>query len=357
MASLAIRHRGLAARLLLAAAVAAGLSQVACGATGLDSYFASRVVDYSPGVGYELFPDPTLALGGPRGGGAGVGSLDVVTLGVSGELVLGFAAGLGVCDARGPDLIVFENAFNFGMGRFAELVWVGVSTNGVDYAFFPSICRVAGPVPAYGSIDPADVEGFAGVTPVFADVGAPGEPGNALDPFDPAEAGGDAFDLADLAGDRLVASGAVDLSRIYYVRLLDVLGDGSQLDSEGNPIYDPTGNMDPPYSDETSADIDALAVIHGLAAPLPGDANRSGKVDVGDLALLAGHWQMPAGATWEDADFNADGAVNVGDLAILAGNWAPGGGSGQSVPEPSGLLVLTVGAGVVWVRRRAKTAR
>ena len=55
------------------------------------SFFASRIVEYAPGEGNSLFPDSSLALGGPRGDAGG--SLHVVTLGVQGELVLGFELG------------------------------------------------------------------------------------------------------------------------------------------------------------------------------------------------------------------------------------------------------------------------
>lgn len=57
-----------------------------------------------------------------------------------------------------------------------------------------------------------------------------------------------------------------------------------------------------------------------LVAP-PGDADRSGTVDVGDLGILAGHWMTGPGATWAEGDFTGDGWVDVGDLGVLAGHW------------------------------------
>ena len=316
-------------------------------------FFASRVVDYSPGVGYELFPDPQLALGGPRGGGWPVGSLDVVSLGVQGELVLGFVPGAAITDGQGPDLIVSENAMALSAGspcRFAELIRVGVSTNGADYAFFPVWCGIPAPVGPYAFVDSSLLDGFAGVTPVLADVGAPGEGGNGVDPFDPAVAGGDAFDLADLAGDPLVAAGLVDLSRIYFVKLKDVLGDGSQPDRFGNPIYDPTGNMDPPYDDETSADVDAVTVIHGLAAPPAGDANLDQVVDGLDYNTWSLHYRMSA-MTWTEGDFNGDTIVDGLDYNIWSGNYAHG-GQGSAVPEPAALVLSLAGAVLLGRGRR-----
>jgi hypothetical protein len=332
--------------LLLAGAAPAGQEAA--------QFFASRVVDFSPGVGYERFPDPQLAPGGPRGSGWLVGSLDVVSLGVQGELVLGFEPGAAITDGEGADLIVSENAMAPTAGspwRFAELIRVGVSTNGADYAFFPVWCGITEAVEPYEFIDSALVEGFAGITPVLADVGPAGEGGNGVDPFDPAAAGGDAFDLADLAGDPLVAGGAVDLARIYFVKLKDVLGDGSELDGVGNAVYDPTGNMDPPYNDETSADVDALTVIHGLAAPPAGDVNLDGKVDGLDYNTWSLHYHMSA-MTWTEGDVNGDTVVDGLDYNVWSGNYGYG-VEGAAVPEPAG-LGLCLGAAAMLVGRPGK---
>ncbi len=339
------KHRTMLARAALTAAVlAAGSGAAAAGPAA--SFHASRVVEYSPGPGYSLFPDASLALGGPYGTPGG--SLHVVSLGVQGHLVLGFHPGEALCDSGGADLIVFENAFPAaGGGTFAELVRVGVSTNGIDYAFFPTRCTVPGPVGPYEGIDPAQVDGFAGVGEVRANVAS-----NAIDPFDPAAAGGDAFDLADLSDDPLVTSSVVDLGRIYYLKLLDVLGDGSEQDTDGRAVYDPTGVMDPPYSQPTSADIDAVSVVHGLPAPIGGDANRDGAVNVLDLGALANHYRLPAGATWEDGDFNGDGAANVLDLGVLANNYRSGGGAPLPEPPVAGILLVLLGG-----LRRTRAAR
>jgi len=286
-------------------------------------FFASRVVAFDPGPGYAFFPDSALALGGPRGVAGGDGSLDVVSLGVQGEIVLGFAPGQALTDGPDEDLIVFENAVAVsGPYRFAELVRVGVSTDGQEYAFFPTWCGLTTPAGPYTPINTAMVGGFAGTGPVYANVGGPGEPGNGVDPFDPSAAGGDAFDLSALAGDPLVIAGAVDLGRIYYVKLVDVLGDGSERDDFDNPVYDPTGNMNlPPENYPTSADIDAISVVNALPPVLPGDANRDGEVGIADLSAVADNYGMNSGATWEHGDLNADAAVGIADLSAVADNY------------------------------------
>jgi hypothetical protein len=55
----------------------------------------------------------------------------------------------------------------------------------------------------------------------------------------------------------------VDLNRIRFVRLVDVIGDGTTMDGLGRPIYDPTG------SGIGGADVDAIAVINGTHLPEP----------------------------------------------------------------------------------------
>jgi hypothetical protein len=191
-------------------------------------FFATQVIATTPGNSQDpAFSDPTLALDGPRGGGTAQGSLDVYNLGVGGSLTLGFDDGpqpRGIFNQDGPDFTVFENAFYAGgnaHASFAELVFVSVSSNGVDFARFPVVSNTPSPVPSFGTIDPSNVSGFAGVSPVLANIDT-----NTIDPFDPTVSGGDSFDLSALSNDPLVTSGKVDLSAIRYLRLDDVIGDG-----------------------------------------------------------------------------------------------------------------------------------
>lgn len=135
---------------------------------------------------------PGVVLGAPVGGGEGKGGVDVLSLGCGGSITL-FFDGPGIVDGAGPDLIIFENAFEAGSTSFIEPARVLVSADGVDWRAFA--CEPSEGVPT----------GCAGLTPVIA------APGNRVDPTDPAVAGGDAFDLAE-----------VGLSLARYVRLIDV---------------------------------------------------------------------------------------------------------------------------------------
>lgn len=123
---------------------------------------------------------PEVVLGPPRG------TMDTVSLGCGGQLTLGFVDP-GIVDGPGPDFIVFENPFP----GFPEPARVEVSQDGCTFLPFPC--------------DPVTLEGCAGITPVLANQS------NDIDPSDPTQAGGDAFDLEDLG-----------LDQVRFVRVIDV---------------------------------------------------------------------------------------------------------------------------------------
>jgi hypothetical protein len=223
--------------------------------------FATSVVDYSPGPGVNpSFSDPLRALGGPRGGGLSNGSLDVVTLGVGGSVTLGFDVTL--VDGPGADLTVSENAFVAGgpTAVFAEVAFVEVSTDGANFARFPTrYSGPVGPLPPFGSSNMGTFGGLCGGLPGLANVAA-----NLIDPFDCVVSGGEALDLAELSTDPLVVQGLVDLQAIHFVRVVDV-AEGVHVDSFGNSIWDHGGATG-------SVDFDAVSVIHyagGVAADGP----------------------------------------------------------------------------------------
>lgn len=213
--------------------------------------FATSFVDFSPGPNANpSFVDPNRALGGPQGGGLASGSLDIVALGTGGSLTLGFD--VTIVDGPGADFIVSENSFSFTAPNevWAEVALVEVSTDGVNFARFPTrYSGPLGPLPTFGSSRMGTFSGMCGGMPGVANVVT-----NAVSPFDPVRAGGEALDLADLAGDPLVLAGTVDLQAIHYVRFID-LEEGVHADSFGALIWDHGGATG-------SADIDAVSVIH-----------------------------------------------------------------------------------------------
>ena len=176
--------------------------------------FADAVVSFTPGdyagFGESLYPD--IVLGPPQGGGAGGGSTDVLSLGDGGEIVLEFTDMVAV-DGPGVDLLVFENPFT----GWYETGFVAVSEDGATWFEFPC--------------DPFDdanhYPGCSGVEPVLSSTA------NGIDATDPAVAGGDAYDLAD-----------VGLVTARYVRVRD----------SGANVYTGTSG---------GYDLDAIAVVNG----------------------------------------------------------------------------------------------
>jgi hypothetical protein len=94
------------------------------------------------------------------------------------------------------------------------------------------------------------------------------------------------------------------------------------------------------YTFRFQADDGEIATAGDVTVPitLPGDATLDGTVDVGDLGVLAAHFNLPGAMGWTEGDFNADGVVDVGDLGVLAGRY------GQQIsppPAPAGDEALT----------------
>jgi autotransporter-associated beta strand protein len=113
-----------------------------------------------------------------------------------------------------------------------------------------------------------------------------------------------------------------------------------------------------------------------IRATLLGDSDLDGRVNVADLANLAGNFGKTSGQVWLAGDFDYNGNVNVADLADLAGNFgkdltSAGFGSGggaaaaaspaavvasgaAAVPEPASIGLLGVGALALLPRRRRR---
>jgi len=152
-----------------------------------DLPYARSVESFEPGDGAGFNQDklPDIVLGPPLVKSEGVPSLDVVSLGSGGVIVLGFGD-KAIGDGPGADFVVFENPFWPGGNAakvYAELGAVSVSDDGESWQTFP--CDTAGDGAGHFA-------GCAGVTPtrVYDPV--------TLLPLDPTQTGGDAFDLADL---------------------------------------------------------------------------------------------------------------------------------------------------------------
>ncbi|MGQ0552681.1 MAG: hypothetical protein ACT4PU_05630 [Planctomycetota bacterium] len=209
---------------------------------------AVEITSFSPGPGAGSADS---ALGAPQGGSLYSQGTDAVSLGVGGVLTL--ELGSPARDGPGTDLVVCENAFyKFGtLEVYGEVAYVEVSTDGVSFARFPTrYSGVSAPIGAFGTLAPWSFSGFTGAMPV-----TPAEVYPPESPWDVAAAGGDAFDLADLADHPLVLSSDVLLHEIRYVRLVDIVA-GSSQDSFGAVIFD---SGDPAFS---SAEIDGVVAVN-----------------------------------------------------------------------------------------------
>ncbi len=181
---------------------------------------------------------------------------DIVCLGNGGKIVMHFPRP--ITDGAGADFAVFENAFT----GFLEVAYVEVSSDGANFYRFPNRSEGTTLVgPFANSMDPTNLNGLAGKH--IKGFGTP-------------------FDLASLT-----ATPLLDRKNVRFVRIIDIVGDGSRLDTTGQPIYDPT-----PTVGSGGFDLDAIGVIHQSLDPVK--VLRS-EVVAGGFIL---GWESNPGATY-----------------------------------------------------------
>jgi len=223
---------------------------------------------------------------------------DIVSLGRGGSIVLTFDRP--IRNGPGWDFAVFENGFVYSSSNlsFLELAYVEVSTDGVNFVRFDSVSLNRSPVGEYSGLDHTNIHNLASKYP--CGYGTP-------------------FDLYELSYKDEVKSGVVDLNNIRFVRLIDIVGNGSSKDCLGQVIYDPY-----PTNGSAGFDLEAVGVRY-QAAPVvvKGDINGNGVVDEEDetiaLEVLAG--KKPAGIRdsypSSGADINGDGRIGMEELLYI----------------------------------------
>ncbi|MBW1799508.1 MAG: hypothetical protein JRJ85_02150, partial [Deltaproteobacteria bacterium] len=154
-------------------------------------------------------------------------AFDIVSLGRGGQITLTFDKP--IMNGSGDDFAVFENAFS---DTFLELAYVEVSSDGVNFFRFDNDSQTPNPIGAFGSVDPTDVDGFAGKYK---------------------QGYGTPFDLADLDG----VDPFLNVNSITHVRIIDVIGNGAATDTSGDVVYDPY-----PTFQSVGFDLDAVGVMH-----------------------------------------------------------------------------------------------
>jgi len=196
--------------------------------------WADSYKDYKPGNNCDLkWQTPDQSLGKAEGN-----SFNIVCLGDSGQITMVFNNP--VINGKGADFAVFENSFS---ENFIELAFVEVSSNGIDFIRFNNLSKTSDAVSEYGVINFSNVYSETDEYSGFAGVHKQGY--------------GTLFDLNNLLKQNNYSS-VVDLNNIRYIRIIDIIGDGSVIDSSGNKIYDPY-----PQKESAGFDLDGVGVING----------------------------------------------------------------------------------------------
>jgi len=252
----------------VAATAAAGPYAPAAGKTGSTAVsmddpaiidWASGWVDYIPGDNLaSTWTNPQKALGPAEGT-----SFEVVSLGSGGSITLTFDPPLS--NGSGWDFAIFENSFS---DTFLELAYVEVSSDGVHFIRFDNDSLTVAPVGGFGATDPTNIDGFGGKY---------------------RQGFGTPFDLADLSTKDDVLEGLIKLNEIAYVRIVDIIGDGTFFDASGDVVWDPY-----PTAQSAGFDLDAVGVrYHQFANDAPNqptlEAPEDGSQDIPlDITLTSG---------------------------------------------------------------------
>lgn len=219
--------------------------------------WATGYQDLSYGVGVaDNWKTPSKALGPAEGS-----AFDIVTLGRGGQITLTFAKP--ITDGAGFDFAVFENSFSDG---FLELAWVEVSSDGSHFVRFPNLSYTYNTVGPFGAnVDPTMIHGLAGK--YRAGYGTPFDLSQLQVAYDAAIADTDIYFTAAYEASLEANFPLLDLSDIRYVRLIDIVGDATARDIDGN-VVDASGNegaiiYDPfPTIGSAGFDLDAVGVLN-----------------------------------------------------------------------------------------------
>ena len=252
-------------------------------------------------------------------GPAGSDPFDIVCLGNGGQITMSFSRA--IIDGNGFDFAVFENGVN---DTALELAWVEVSSDGTHFTRFPNF---------YTGVDL--IGGYSGHSTTTLIYGLASKYKQAY---------GTPFDLSELTETyNIIQSGtpsiydnspsfktaftnnypALDLNNIRYVRIIDIIGDGSAKDASDYPIYDPT-----PTFGSDGFDLDAIGVIHQVAVTgtpqtITFDPISSQRLDTGSITLHASADSgLPVTFTLLDGQAQLTGAqlsfTNAGTIQIQA---------------------------------------
>lgn len=229
---------------------------------------------------------------------------DIVCLGDGGAITLVFDPP--IADGPGSDFAVFENGWG---DTFLELAFVEVSSDGTNFTRFPNRSLTAAPVGAFGAVAATNISGLGSKYRLGF-----GEP----------------YDLGMLAG-----TTGLDHAAVRYVRILDIVGDGSNRDTVGQAIYDPY-----PVTGSAGFDLDAIGVLSNDWQDVYLEANVAamGETNANPAAFYV------CRTTW-------DTSQSLTTRLAIAGSAMPGAdytGLGSVVVIPAGQTRQRVELRAVW---------
>ncbi|MFA5688482.1 MAG: hypothetical protein WC959_04985 [Kiritimatiellales bacterium] len=225
--------------------------------------WADGYTNFIAGTGCaDMWKTPEKALGKAFGD-----AYDIVCIGDAGQITLTFSQP--IINGEGFDFAVFENGFtSFSDGNdWLELAWVEVSSDGIHFCRFPNYSATPNPIPNYGSLDTRNIYGLAskycqGYGHPF-DLSELQEAYDAITIKDGVIISKPAFFTHEYAQSLADNFPYLDLNNVGYVKLIDIVGDGSAKDTAGTVIYDPYPTLGSP-----GFDLDAIGVLHQM--PLNG---------------------------------------------------------------------------------------
>ena len=230
-------------------------------------------------------------------------------------------------NVKGYDFVIFENGYISGYDTsggsvsgqmFSELGYVEISSDGNNFARFPSVSLTAEQPGPYGTIDITNIYNLAGKHPnsYGVCVGTP-------------------FDLNEIADDPNVVCGLVDINNICYVRIVDIPGSGDfydkaekHIDANSWPIWDYYNNNHPIYDawltfGSGGFDLEAVGVLK--EQQYSADINLDSVVNFVDFSLFASAWLSHFGEeNWIgrcDLAEPEDGFINFQDFAVFSSQW------------------------------------
>lgn len=203
-------------------------------------------LSYGTGVD-DLWKTPQKALGQ-----ATSDTYDIVSLGNGGQITLTFSKP--IVDGPGFDLAVFENGIS---DTFLELAWVEVSSDGIHFCRFPNFYAGTNAVGGYAGHDTTLIYGLA--SKYRQAYGTPFDLSELTETYSTATSGVSSVYTAEYKSTLTNNYPYLDTQNIRYVRIIDILGDGSAKEASGRSIYDPT-----PTFGSGGFDLEAVGVIHQM---------------------------------------------------------------------------------------------